>query len=250
MRAVLKRLFSASRRTFRAPPNSCIYAIGDIHGRVDLLDALYRRIEADQTTAERRVVVHVGDYVDRGDRSRAVIDLIMSRPLAGFEWVTLRGNHEQLMLDFLDNPGVGTLWFTNGGDATLASYRVGLKGGSDRDTVMLRLQQEFRDKLPPAHRDFLQSLKLMHWEGDYLFVHAGIRPGVPLYAQADQDMLWISEEFLDSGADHGACVVHGHTIREQPQFKSNRIGIDTGAFMTGRLTCLVLEDDTRRVLQT
>jgi serine/threonine protein phosphatase 1 len=250
MPAVLKRLFYGPRRTFRAPPNSCIYAIGDIHGRADLLDALYRRIQADQTKAERRVVVHVGDYVDRGDRSRAVIDLIMSKPLAGFECASLRGNHEQLMLDFLDNAAVGTMWFANGGDATLASYRVGLKGGGDRDTIMLRLQQEFRDKLPPEHREFLSALKLMHREGDYLFVHAGIRPGVPLDAQAAEDVLWIREEFLHSNADHGACVVHGHTISDQPQFKPNRIGIDTGAFMTGRLTCLVLENDTQRVLQT
>jgi serine/threonine protein phosphatase 1 len=247
---VLKRLFSGPRRTFRAPPNSCIYAIGDIHGRADLLHELYRRIREDQTKATRRVVVHVGDYVDRGDRSRAVIDLIMSRPLAGFECVNLRGNHEQLMLDFLDNAAVGTIWFTNGGDATLASYRVGLKGGGDRDTIMLRLQQEFRDKLPPEHREFLNALQLMHREGEYLFVHAGIRPGVPLDAQTAEDVLWIREEFLHSDADHGACVVHGHTIADQPQFKSNRIGIDTGAFMTGRLTCLVLENDTQRVLQT
>jgi len=247
---VLKRLFSSPRRTFRAPPNSCIYAIGDIHGRADLLAETYRRIREDDTKAERRVVVHVGDYVDRGDQSRGVIDLILSKPLPGYECVHLLGNHEQFMMDFLHNATVGPVWFVNGGDATLASYRVSLKGGDTRESMMLRLQQDFREKLPKEHRAFLNALQLMHHEGDYLFVHAGIRPGVAIEAQVPEDVLWIREEFLDSGADHGACVVHGHTIYDQPDFKANRIGIDTGAFMTGKLTCLVLEEDNRRVLQT
>jgi len=250
MPAVLKRLFSGARRTFRAPPNSCIYAIGDIHGRADLLSEVYRRIRTDGSKAERRVVVHVGDYVDRGDQSRAVIDLILSKPLAGFQCVHLLGNHEQFMMDFLHNAAVGPVWFMNGGDATLASYRVALKGGDTREAMMLRLQQDFREKLPPEHRTFLNTLKLMHREGDYLFVHAGIRPGAALEAQVPEDVLWIREEFLDSGTNHGACVVHGHTITDQPEFKKNRIGIDTGAFMSGRLTCLVLEGEDQRVLQT
>lgn len=251
MPAMLKRLFSGPRRTFLTPPDSCIYAIGDIHGRADLLAELYGLIRADRTQAARRVVVHVGDYVDRGDQSRAVIDLILSKPLPGYECVHLLGNHEQFMIDFLNNPAIGPVWFMNGGDATLASYRVALKGGdTTREGMMLRMQQDLREKLPPAHRAFLNTLKLTHREGDYLFVHAGIRPGVALAAQVPEDVLWIREEFLFSGANHGACVVHGHTICDEPEFKANRIGIDTGAFMSGRLTCLVLEDDRQRVLQT
>jgi serine/threonine protein phosphatase 1 len=247
---VLKRLFSSPRRPFYAPAGSCIYAIGDIHGRADLLAEIHRRIRADRTKAARRVVVHLGDYVDRGDASRAVIDMLLSDPVPGCQYVNLLGNHERFMLDFLDDAAIGPSWLMNGGEATLESYGVTYARGGTRETAMFLLQQALREKLPPAHRRFLDSLKLSHREGDYLFVHAGIKPGAPLEAQTADSILWIRDEFLDSDADHGVCVVHGHTITDQPEVRPNRIGIDTGAFTTGRLTCLALEADTRRVLQT
>jgi len=235
------------------PPGTAVYAIGDIHGRLDLLTDLLGRIAADpeRGEAERKVIVCLGDYVDRGAHSAGVIDLLLDRIPPGFEVVTLLGNHERLMIEFLDDVRRGPLWLRNGGDATLESY--GLEVGDDADLDarrLLALQAAFREYLPARHLEFLQSLKLAHAEGDYVFVHAGVRPGVPLAAQQEEDLIWIRELFLNSTADHGAVVVHGHTIRPEPEFRPNRIGIDTGAYFTGHLTCLALEGTKRRIIST
>jgi serine/threonine protein phosphatase 1 len=234
-----------------APPGSRIYAIGDIHGRRDLLARMHRTIldDAKGSEALRKTVVYVGDYVDRGDDSRGVIDLLLDAPLEGFRAVHLRGNHEDFMLRLLEDPSIAPLWIVNGGDATLYSYGVDWRepfAAGDLEAV----SQGLRKALPARHREFLRLLALCHEEGDYLFVHAGIRPGRDLAAQAPDDLMWIRDEFLRSDADHGKVVVHGHSISPEPQLLDNRIGIDTGAFATGRLTCLVLEGTTRRILQT
>ena len=230
------------------PDGTCVYAVGDIHGRHDLLCDLQRRIARDAAgrDARRRVVVYLGDYVDRGPDSRAVIETLATAPLPGFESVHLRGNHETLLLDFLDDVAVAPLWFLNGGDCTLESYGVPVGRGDSLDD----LQAAFRAALPPAHKAFLDGLALNHVEGGYAFVHAGIRPGVPLAAQAEEDLIWIRDEFLDATADHGHVVVHGHSIALQPDVRSNRIGIDTGAFMSGTLTALVLDGAAHDFLQT
>lgn len=234
------------------PASTVVYAIGDVHGNSDLLVALHESIveDAARRSATRRVIVHLGDYVDRGPDSRGVIDRLLSPP-AGFESIALRGNHEQLLLDFLDDPSTGPDWMMNGGAATLASYGIAMMDGcyfrADRWDA---LSTALRDALPSSHRRFLDGLPLTHREGDYLFVHAGIRPGVPLTAQDSEDLIWIRGEFLFSAEDHGAIVVHGHTISEQVQIRSNRIGIDTGAFHTGCLTALVLDGTDRALLQT
>jgi len=224
-----------------APAGTRLYAIGDIHGRADLLRRLYDAIADDAATVarRRRVLIHLGDYVDRGPDSRGVLDLVTAAPPAGFDTVCLRGNHEQMMLDYLDGRSDGDLWRRNGGEATEASYGVLT---NDRDALLRAL--------PPAHLVFLRGLGLTARFGDYLFVHAGIRPGVPLDRQDADDLLWIRQPFLDSDADHGAVVVHGHSVRPAPVFAGNRIGLDTGAYASGVLTALVLDGESRALLQT
>ena len=227
------------------PNDTRVYAIGDIHGRLDLLQAVEGLVLEDAAGApeRRKVVVYLGDYVDRGPESRGVIEHLVAAPLDGFEAVHLIGNHESMMLAFLEDPSGGPGWMWNGGDATLASYGVAAPNiwtGRDR---LAAARDELKRALPPGHRDFLDALALSHREGGYLFVHAGIRPGIALDQQDPTDLMWIREEFLGSAADHGVKVVHGHTIAERPVMLDNRIGIDTGAYLTGRLTCLMLAGD-------
>jgi serine/threonine protein phosphatase 1 len=252
---MLSRLFGSRRseqRAFRAPEGARVYAVGDIHGRVDLLRRMHEMIVSDirANGPARPVVVYLGDYVDRGDRSREVLDLLLHEPVREAERVHLRGNHEDFMLTFLADPGVGELWLRNGGDATLYSYGVGMPNTPDRDQRYRTMRDDLDGRLPRDHRAFLQTLPLYHVEGDYAFVHAGIRPGRALEDQVPDDALWIRSEFLDSRADHGCCVVHGHTITPEVEVKPNRIGIDTGAYYSGRLTCLVLDGENRTFLQT
>ncbi|MFQ5618491.1 MAG: metallophosphoesterase family protein [Rhodospirillales bacterium] len=238
-----------------------MYAVGDIHGHVDLLASLHDRIVDDAAAAAvgRKVLVYLGDYVDRGPCSCDVVDLLIEAPLQGFEVVHLKGNHEDFLLRFLDDdPGESPeealeeaeLWFINGGDATLHSYNVPLLTRSFGLAELETARSAFRGALPPRHREFFEGLKMFHVEGDYLFVHAGIRPGVPLDEQEDGDLLWIRGEFLDSDADFGHMVVHGHTPELEVDVRPNRIGIDTGAYFTDRLTCLVVEGGGTRFLHT
>lgn len=233
----------------RLPPGLRVYAIGDIHGRVDLLDQLHGMIEADLGTApEKSVIVYLGDYVDRGPDSAAVIERLCRPRLGGkVETVALLGNHEDLLLQFLDAPYGANLWLTNGGDATLRSYKVKVPASFDE---LLLTQRALLHAIPRHHKTFLASLTEQVVFGDYLFVHAGIRPGLPLDRQSREHRIWIRDLFLDSEADHGLVVVHGHTIVHEVEWRTNRIGVDTGAYTTGRLTALVLEGGERRLLQT
>jgi serine/threonine protein phosphatase 1 len=234
------------------PDGTRAYAVGDIHGRADLLERLHSLILRDALDFEgpRKVVVYLGDYVDRGHESRAVIDRLLDEPLPGFESVYLKGNHEQTLLDFLEDFQVALDWMSFGGGATLGSYGVGLDGSRANAEALTRMQQKFHDNLPERHREFFNSLGLMHREGDYLFAHAGIRHGVPLEQQVPADLLWIRDEFLSHDPGSGPTVVHGHTITPKPMSRPHRIGIDTGAFATGRLTAAVLEGTSQRFLAT
>ena len=256
IKGMFARLFSgaagAGAGARKVPEGTRVYVVGDIHGRADLLEKLHGQIleDAKAFVSGRTVVVYLGDYVDRGLQSRAVIDLLLDAPLAGFEAVHLKGNHEQFLLEFLADASIGLDWLFNGGDATLYSYKVGRTGAWSSDEGLRRLQADFRANLPERHLQFFRSLGLSHVEGDYLFVHAGVKPGVPLEQQKEYDLLWIREEFLYAQADYGRVVVHGHTIAPGPEVKANRIGIDTGAFASGKLTCLVLEGEARTFLQT
>jgi len=199
----------------------------------------------------RKVVVYIGDYVDRGPDSAGVIGMLIDDPLDGFESHHLKGNHEDMMLRFMETgEGAETWLMMNGARDTLESYGIGIadmslfRGGTDA------LALAFRDAVPESHRAFLAGLALHHREGDYLFVHAGVRPGVAIEDQSEHDLIWVRDEFTESDADFGVIVVHGHTIRPEPEVRPNRIGIDTGAWHSNRLTALVLEADTRRFLRT
>jgi serine/threonine protein phosphatase 1 len=234
------------------PVGTRLYAIGDIHGRADLLQQMTGLIREDAArhAAARNVVICLGDYVDRGPDSRAVIDLLRAAPLPGFEQVLLRGNHEDFMLHFLTDASVGWPWLANGGRETLESYGIDPPSAQAGPDALERAQRALAERLPVEHIAFLQGLKPLHEEGDFCFVHAGVKPGVALAKQREHDLLWIRDEFLTSHADFGRIIVHGHSITPVPDVRPNRIGIDTGAYMSGRLTCLVIEGTERAFLQT
>jgi serine/threonine protein phosphatase 1 len=240
--------------TSRTPPDTIIYAIGDVHGCVGLLAAIHERIATDvrQRTARHRLIVYLGDYVSRGEDSRGAVDRVREWLPDGFERVTLKGNHEDLLLRFLDGElDVGRHWFDYGGLDTLANYGVTIHDRQARDDATVAdLRDRFAAALPQQHLEFFRSLRISYRAGDYLFVHGGVRPGVPLAEQADHDCMWIRKSFLKSDADHGAIIVHGHSIAAQPVVRHNRIGIDTGAYRSGALTCLVLANSERIFLQT
>jgi serine/threonine protein phosphatase 1 len=246
----------SGRRQAEAPPaipaGHRVYAIGDVHGRADLLDRLVALIEDDARPEPGRQdhLVFLGDYVDRGLDSHGVVERLANADQDRFGTIFLKGNHEDALLRFLEDPGIGPMWLQFGGQATLYSYGVRRPDGLTEADFLAHAQAELRRRIPPRHLAFLQDLHLQVTIGDYLFVHAGVRPGVPLDRQSEEDLMWIRDEFLHSPARHGKMVVHGHSISEEPDVKANRIGIDTGAFATGRLTCLVLEGTERRFLVT
>lgn len=247
---------SPASRAWRVPDGHRVYAIGDIHGRRDLLANLHDHILADGRDEKNieKTIIYLGDYIDRGDDSAGVIGLLLDHPLAGFAHVHLKGNHEEMLLRFLDDVSGGEVWLWNGGDATMRSYGLDVPAYDQLSTLSLdglaAWQRQLADRIPPAHLDFLRRLRLYHTAGAYLFVHAGMRPGVPLAAQNAHDLLWIREPFLSSTVEHGMIVVHGHTIFPEVSITPNRIGIDTGAVATDRLSCLVLEGHDRRLLHT
>ncbi|MBC8025464.1 MAG: serine/threonine protein phosphatase [Steroidobacteraceae bacterium] len=228
----------AAQRKASVPDGVVVYAIGDIHGQDHLLTSLLGHIHADASLqdCERRILVFVGDYVDRGPASRAVIDRVAAGSPT-FETVALKGNHEQMLLDFLADPEFWDVYRRLGGTETLMSYGVA------RDLIVApgvapaTIRDTFLSVFPQAHHDFLRSLSLSYDCGDYHFVHAGVRPGVPLHLQTEEDQLWIRDEFLTAGDVFGGrVIVHGHTPKRDPENLGFRVGIDTGAYMTGRLT--------------
>jgi serine/threonine protein phosphatase 1 len=232
------------------PAGKRMYCIGDIHGRADLLEALHAQIREDSANFDGvNQLLYLGDFIDRGDDSKRVIDILISQPLPDFEYIYLLGNHEHAMLNLLADPESMAGWLHWGGRETLTSYGIQIPLSSTKaDLIELRALLE--RATPANHIEFLENCTLSHSEGSYYFVHAGIRPGVKLERQDYQDQLWIRDAFTRSTRDHGAVVVHGHSISEKVEFLPNRIGIDTGAYYSGVLTCLVLEGEDQRLLQT
>ena len=227
----------------RAPDGMRLYAIGDIHGRLDLLRAAHARVAADlaRRPCARYRVIHTGDYVDRGPESAGVVAHLIEFIRDG-EAVCLAGNHDLYVTAFLKKPvEFGAQWLDNGGEQALASYGVdvGMPGIGLRS--MKAVRKAFAAALPPAHLAFFENLPLHEQHGDYLFVHAGVRPGVALRKQKPIDLTFIREPFLSDPRDHGFVVVHGHTTSAEPVIRQNRIGIDTKAYASGVLTCLVME---------
>jgi serine/threonine protein phosphatase 1 len=225
------------------PDGIRVYAIGDIHGRGDLLEQVLSRIDADLSSypAARSIQVFLGDYVDRGPSSRHVLDKLIERSRT-HETINLRGNHEAMVMQFLEDPDFLDQWRRFGGIETLISY--GLVPSMRNDPIEReRLAGALAQALSTEHRAFLQNLAPCFVCGDYFFVHAGVRPGIPLARQREQDMLWIRDDFLVHEENYSKVVVHGHTPVLRPDIRPNRINIDTGAYATGRLSCLALERD-------
>jgi serine/threonine protein phosphatase 1 len=237
---MLTRSATSTPIAFSTPADTRIYAVGDVHGRADLLAETMELINDD---LERRSVayaveIYLGDYVDRGADSKGAIDLLAAR-LVQNNAICLRGNHEQLLERFLNDSHVLNSWLKLGGLQTLASYGVQLRPhGVEAPEA---LQARFRQAFPRSHALFLKCLKPWICCGDYLFVHAGVRPLVPFDRQSMHDLLWIRDEFLSSDHHHGKCIVHGHTPVPHPDLRHNRVNIDTGAWQSGKLTCAVLE---------
>lgn len=225
-----------------------IYAVGDIHGRADLLNKVFKQIDADaaRRAGSQIVEVYLGDYIDRGPASREVLDLLIARGRAR-SVVFIKGNHETYPLEFLRNPEFLIAWSQLGGLETLASY--GVRPGLPTERAdQIETARAFAAALPLAHRDFLQSLRPSFTCGDFYFVHAGVRAGVPLAEQSEEDLMEIREPFLSCSDDFGKVVVHGHTPAIEPEFRPNRINIDTGAYATNKLTCLAINGDRLWIL--
>jgi serine/threonine protein phosphatase 1 len=229
------------------PSGQRVYATGDVHGRADLLANLFTRIDADLQTrpARNSVQVFLGDYIDRGPESRQVIELLIGRRKI-HNVIPLKGNHEQCALNVLHDPSLLAQWKSIGGLNTILSYGVTPVWTDSQSMSAVAIA--FANNLPEHHLRFLQNLPLSFTCGDFFFVHAGARPGIRLQEQSENDLLWIREDFLLHEEDFGKVVVHGHTPTLEPDIRPNRINIDTGAYATGRLTCLVLEDDVMRLL--
>ena len=229
------------------------YAVGDIHGRLDLIQPLISKIEKDisQHPEDKPILIFLGDYIDRGPDSKGVIDTLISLKKK-YECVFLKGNHEDILLMFLKDAKKGPLWLINGGIETLKSYGIKQISEEDKKNNYPELQNQLLKKIPKNHISFFKStLQLTYEIKDYLFVHAGVRFNTPINKQKKQDLLWIREPFLSEDTNFEKIIVHGHSINEKdPEIKSNRIGIDTGAYYTDILTCFVIAGDKTYFLNT
>ena len=246
----LSRAFAPGDKDAARGKEGCrAYAIGDIHGRLDLLDTLLERIEKDIAACPRArtFIIFLGDYIDRGPESAGVIERLRTYKPSFATPIFLSGNHEEVLLKILGGErGIFASWLKFGGAECAESYGMDV-------TALARLDEAsaialLQAKIPRAHREFLEHCADTFRFGDYLFVHAGIRPGVGIDEQDRSDLRWIRDPFLSDAKDHGFIVVHGHTIVERVEERTNRIAIDTGAYHTGVLTCLVVEEGKRRYL--
>ncbi len=245
---------SRARRTgpreWRGLSGARAYAIGDVHGRLDLLERMVAAIERDRRESPRArdYLILLGDLIDRGPDSRGVIDFLMRLPSDGLRPVFLMGNHEEMMLRVLgDEPESLSQWLTYGGYEFAQSY--GVEVGRLAVLAPADAADMIRAAIPPSHFAFIEGFADSFTFGDYLFVHAGLRPGKRLADQDTHDLRWIRDEFLNDESDHGCIVVHGHTISVEPEERENRIGIDTGAYQTGILTAVRIEGARRRMIR-
>ena len=249
---MLNRLFGIGGRNRKGgPPDLRAYAIGDVHGRLDLLRDLIGRIERDNAARPpaRTYLIFLGDLVDRGPDSRGVVDYLLHRQPSFAQAVFLKGNHEEFLLRVLaGEEDVVMDWLPYGGFESAESY--GVSRGWVMNATPSEIVRRLQESVPDSHRAFLEGMADTFRFGDYLFVHAGIRPGVPVGEQSAKDLRWIREGFLESRADHGLIVVHGHTIVESPEEHPNRIAVDTGAYRNGVLTAVGLDGSQRWFIQS
>jgi serine/threonine protein phosphatase 1 len=253
MLKLFKRLSAkvAAERVYAGPEGKRLYAVGDIHGRLDLLDQLLGQVEDDilARPVETAALVFLGDLIDRGPDSAGVIERLRNLQAFPAKSLFLLGNHEEILLRVLaGEPGLAYDWLGFGGDACAESYGVSASSlqAMDEDRIALVLGKA----MPKSHVEFLKSFGDTFRFGDYLLVHAGIRPGVAIEEQQPHDLRWIRHPFLSDGHDHGCMVIHGHTISDGIDQRSNRLGIDTGAYRTGVLTAAVVEGEELRFLAT
>lgn len=248
-----RRKSSNAGPTASVPPGTVVWTVGDIHGRLDLLRPLLSAILEDfgRSAGARKVLIFLGDYVDRGPESKGVIDLLCRlADGGGVETIFLRGNHEDRMAAFLEDPGIGPTWCDYGGREALRSYGVTAPADRADKEAWAAASASLNAALSDRHRVFLRDLQYSVSVGDYFFVHAGARPGVPLDQQSRHDMMWIRQSFLDDGRTFEKIVVHGHTPADDIQSDHRRLGLDTGAYATGVLTAVRLEAAEREALQT
>lgn len=238
-----------------APEGVRLYAIGDVHGRLDLLQAMLGRIDAElaiDRPDDWRIIL-LGDYVDRGPDSRGVVAELLARRQQDNRHIVLAGNHDAGFVGFLDKPDPGGLFMQFGGLQTALSYGVALKrpyrhGIEEGERGFQESAAQLQQAVPPAHVAFLRKLPRGCLAGDFFFCHAGIRPRVPIEKQDPEDLIWIRNDFLLYGELHPKVVVHGHTPGDQPDIRDNRVNIDTRAFETGVLTALVVDGTQKRFL--
>ncbi len=250
MLAALKSLLKPSEQSRPSVIGRLTYAIGDIHGRDDLFEKMIERIRGDSALlGERPVIVLLGDYIDRGASSREVLDRILSLEHADWcDLVALLGNHEETLLNFLSDASCGPAWVEYGASATLASYGVYTPAMRTDPEAWEQVREDLVTAVPPAHVDLLKRMRLTYRDGDYFFVHAGVRPDVPLEAQGAEDFLWIRGAFLQARQACEYVVVHGHTPAEAPANDRWRVGLDTGAYATGTLTAMRFKEESRFVM--
>ncbi len=233
----------------RTDPGERIYAIGDIHGRYDLLRDLMDKIGEHSSTLPQPESLHLvflGDLVGRGPQSAKVVEFLWDLEQRTDQVIVLMGNHEEAMIQSLEgDASILQRWLGVGGAETIESY--GLRLPTSRDDLRQYIRY-LQASLPQQQMRWLRNLPLTAQSGDYFFCHAGIRPGVPLGRQARSDLMWIRHDFIDDDADHGVVIVHGHTIEPTVKVRANRIGIDTGAYCHGVLTALYLEDDRQELI--
>lgn len=228
---------------------SAIYAIGDVHGCLDPLLALEARIREDASRRDgRKLIVMLGDYVDRGPKSAAVLYHLSAAAPSGFDRVCLRGNHDDAFLDYLEGDPAGDWFLEHGAENTLRSYGLDPEAHGPFVASNFALRQAVRGAVPVGHVEFLRSLAVILTVGAEVFVHAGIRPGRPLAEQTDEDLLWIRRSFLDVGPGLPVRVFHGHTPSSAPHVSDARVGLDTGCYRTGVLTAARLSDGVVAIL--
>lgn len=256
---MISTLFKRRTKTVPAPAiptvpdDEVVWAIGDIHGRLDLLVPLVETVldDAAATDARRKVIVFLGDYIDRGPDSRGVLKYLVQRQThEDVEWRFLKGNHEEAMLKFMAEPGFGPNWCEYGGDAALESYGLKPPEMKHRTEAWARVAADLEHRVTADERAFLETLEYSLAIGDYFFAHAGARPGISLERQSERDLMWIRGTFLDDPAAFEKVVVHGHTPTAQVHADHRRISVDTKAYASGVLTALRLQGQDRTTIQT
>jgi len=235
------------------PPDMRIYAIGDVHGYLSLMTKIHQKIrtDLDDNPTDQYRIIFLGDYIDRGPDSAGCVQYLFDLCAEDDDVICLKGNHEDKLEKFLENPiEVAESFFTYGGVECVQSYGVEMDGYSAADEVIVKVRDELYAQIPLEHKQFYSKLTMSVTLGDYLFAHAGVRPDVPLTAQSDDDLIWIRSEFISNNSLYDKVIVHGHTPAYPMEVLPNRINADTCAYDTGVLSCVVLEGTSYRVIET